>query len=90
LGNITNLPVFFVATLILLLTPGPAVLYIVARSIDQGRLAGVVSVLSIEIGNFVHVLAVTLGLSAILVSSATGLFNCKIVGCRLSHLFGNT
>jgi threonine/homoserine/homoserine lactone efflux protein len=80
LGNIPNLPVFFVATLILLLTPGPAVLYIVARSIDQGRLAGVVSVLSIEIGNFVHVLAVTLGLSAILVSSATVYSIVKLLG----------
>ena len=53
-----------------MLTPGPAVLYIVARSLDQGRLAGFVSVLSIEVGNIVHVLAATLGLSAILVSSA--------------------
>ena len=68
--NLPNLPVFLLAALILLLTPGPAVLYIIARSLDQGRLAGFVSVLSIETGNFVHVLAATLGLSAILASSA--------------------
>ncbi len=60
-----DLSIFMLAALILLLTPGPAVLYIVARSLDQGRLAGFVSVLSIEVGNFVHVLAATLGLSAI-------------------------
>lgn len=68
--NLPNLPIFLLAALILLLTPGPAVLYIVARSVDQGRVPGLVSVLSIEVGNFVHVLAATLGLSAILLSSA--------------------
>jgi threonine/homoserine/homoserine lactone efflux protein len=68
------------AALILLLTPGPAVLYIVARSLDQGRLAGFVSVLSIEVGNFVHVLAATLGLSAILVSSAQAYAVVKYLG----------
>jgi len=75
-----NLPIFLVAALVLLLTPGPAVLYIVARSVDQGRLAGYVSVLSIETGNFVHVLAATLGLSAILASSAIAFSIVKYLG----------
>ena len=75
-----HLSIFLLATLILLLTPGPAVLYIVARSLDQGRLAGFVSVLSIEVGNFVHVLAATLGLSAILVSSAMAFAIVKYMG----------
>jgi threonine/homoserine/homoserine lactone efflux protein len=78
--NLPNLPVFLLAALILLLTPGPAVLYIVARSIDQGRAAGWVSVLSIEAGNFVHVLAATLGLSAILLSSALAFTVVKYLG----------
>ena len=78
--SLPNLPVFLLAALILLLTPGPAVLYIVARSVDQGRLAGFVSVLSIEVGNFVHVLAATLGLSAILVSSALAFSIVKYLG----------
>ncbi len=60
-----------VASLVLLLTPGPAVLYIITRSVDQGRGAGLLSVLSIETGNFFHVIAATLGLSALLLSSAT-------------------
>jgi threonine/homoserine/homoserine lactone efflux protein len=77
---IPNLPVFLLAALILLLTPGPAVLYIIARSLDQGRLAGFVSVLSIETGNFVHVLAATLGLSAILLSSALAFSIVKYLG----------
>jgi len=78
--SLPNLSIFLLAALILLLTPGPAVLYIVARSLDQGRLAGFVSVLSIEVGNFVHVLAATLGLSAILVSSALAFSIIKYLG----------
>jgi len=68
------------AALILLLTPGPAVLYIIARSMDQGRLAGFVSVLSIEVGNSFHVLAATLGLSALLLSSALAFTVVKYLG----------
>ena len=78
--QLLNLPVFLLAVLILLLTPGPAVLYIIARSMDQGRLAGFVSVLSIESGNSVHVLAATLGLSAILMSSALAFSIVKYLG----------
>jgi threonine/homoserine/homoserine lactone efflux protein len=78
--HLPNLPVFILAALILLLTPGPAVLYIIARSMDQGRLAGFVSVLSIEVGNSFHVLATTLGLSAILLSSALAFTIVKYLG----------
>jgi threonine/homoserine/homoserine lactone efflux protein len=60
---------FLLAALVLLLTPGPAVLYIIGRSLDQGRAAGLVSVAGIEIGNSCHVLAAGLGLSALLVAS---------------------
>lgn len=76
----SKLPLFLLASLILLLTPGPAVLYIIAGSVDQGRAAGLVSVLSIEIGNFFHVLAATFGLSAILLSSATAFAVIKYLG----------
>jgi threonine/homoserine/homoserine lactone efflux protein len=78
--DLPNLSVFLLATLVLLLTPGPAVLYIIARSLDQGRLAGFVSVLSIETGNFILVLAATLGLSAILASSALAFSIVKYLG----------
>ena len=78
--HLQNLPVFLLAALILLLTPGPAVLYIIARSMDQGRVAGFISVLSIETGNSVHVLAATLGLSAILMSSALAFSIVKYLG----------
>ena len=66
--NFDRLPLFLFASLVLLLTPGPAVLYIIARSIDQGRVAGLVSVLSVEVGNFFHAVLAALGLSALLLS----------------------
>jgi threonine/homoserine/homoserine lactone efflux protein len=75
-----NLPVFIAASLVLLLTPGPAVLYIIARSVHQGRRAGLASVVGIELGNLVHVLAATLGLSAILLTSALAFSTVKYAG----------
>ena len=66
----TNIGLFVGAALVLLLVPGPAVLYIVARSMAQGRIAGFVSDLGIHSATLVHVLAAALGLSALLASSA--------------------
>jgi threonine/homoserine/homoserine lactone efflux protein len=58
------------ATLALLLMPGPAVLYIIARSIRQGRMAGFVSALGIGLAAIVHILFAAFGLSALLMQSA--------------------
>jgi len=71
---------FLVAALALLLMPGPAVLYITARSANQGRLAGLISVLAIETANFLQAVAATLGLSAILLSSALAFDVVKYLG----------
>ena len=76
----STLAVFVVAALALLVVPGPAVLYIVARGIDQGRAAGVVSALGVEAGSLVHVAAAALGLSAVLASSATAFAAVKYLG----------
>ncbi len=75
-----NLLLFVTATLALLLVPGPAVIYIMTRSIDQGRTAGLVSVAGIESAAFVHTLAAALGLSAILLSSALAFDIVKYIG----------
>ena len=75
-----RLAVFTVAALALLLVPGPAVLYVVARSIDQGRRAGLASVLGIHVGTLVHIAAATVGLSALVVSSAVAFTAVKIAG----------
>jgi threonine/homoserine/homoserine lactone efflux protein len=71
---------FVVASLVLLLTPGPAVLYIVARSVQQGRTAGLVSVVGIHLGSIVHIIAAAVGLSALLVSSALAFAVMKYLG----------
>ena len=75
-----SLAVFVVAALALLLVPGPAVLYVVARSIHQGRRAGLASVLGIHVGTLVHIAAATAGLSALLVSSSVAFTVVKITG----------
>jgi threonine/homoserine/homoserine lactone efflux protein len=90
----TNLGLFISAALVLLLVPGPAVLYIVARSVEQGRLAGFVSDLGIHTATLVHVAAATLGLSAILASSALAFSVVKYAGAAyliwlgLKKIFG--
>ena len=71
---------FVVAALALLLVPGPAVVYVVARSVEGGRSAGLVSVLGVEMGTLVHVAFAAAGLSAILASSATAFSVVKWLG----------
>jgi threonine/homoserine/homoserine lactone efflux protein len=71
---------FVAASVVLLLTPGPAVLYIVARSVEQGRRAGLISVLGIHLGTIVHITAAAVGLSALLVSSALAFAIVKYLG----------
>ncbi|GAA0396712.1 RhtB family transporter [Acrocarpospora corrugata] len=78
--DITALAVFAVATLALLVVPGPAVVYIVTRSVAQGRGAGLVSVLGVHAGSVVHVVAAALGLSALLATSATAFLVVKYLG----------
>jgi threonine/homoserine/homoserine lactone efflux protein len=74
------LAVFSLAALAILAVPGPAVVYIVTRSIHQGRAAGLASVLGIHVGTLVHLSFATLGLSAVLVSSATAFTVVKLLG----------
>jgi threonine/homoserine/homoserine lactone efflux protein len=76
----TSFGMFVLAALVLLLTPGPAVLYIVARSIDQGRRAGLVSMLGVHAGTLVHVASAAAGLSALLAASATAFSTVKYLG----------
>jgi threonine/homoserine/homoserine lactone efflux protein len=76
----SSLGLFVIAALVLLLTPGPAVLYIVTRSIDQGRRAGLVSVLGVHVGTLAHIFAAAAGLSALLAASATAFGVVKYLG----------
>jgi threonine/homoserine/homoserine lactone efflux protein len=78
--DVTTFALFVVAALALLLVPGPAVFYVVARSVEGGRITGLVSVLGIELGTLVHVVFAAAGLSAILASSATAFSVVKWLG----------
>ena len=80
LPDISHLTLFITATLVLLAIPGPAVLYIVAQSVEHGRRAGLTAVCGIHVGSLVHVAAATVGLSALLVSSAVAFSAVKLVG----------
>ncbi|MCK6541199.1 LysE family translocator [bacterium] len=62
----SDIVLFFTATLLLNLSPGPDMIYVIARSIGQGKLAGVVSSLGIFAGCFFHIIAASLGLTALL------------------------
>ena len=92
--GLTNLGLFTGAALVLLLIPGPAVLYIIARSVEQGRLAGFISDLGIHAATLVHVAAAALGLSALLASSALAFSIVKWAGAAylvwlgLKKIFG--
>ncbi|HEY7928111.1 MAG TPA: LysE family translocator [Candidatus Dormibacteraeota bacterium] len=72
--------VFAIASLALLVIPGPAVMYIVTRSVDEGRAAGLASVAGVHLGTVVHVSAAALGISALLASSAEAFTLVKLAG----------
>ena len=77
---LSTLPFFVAASLALLVIPGPAVLYILARSSSQGRRAGLVSVAGVHAASVAHVIAAVAGLSAIIVASAAAFTGVKIAG----------
>jgi threonine/homoserine/homoserine lactone efflux protein len=78
--SLSTLPVFVAASIVLLVIPGPAVLFIVARSSAQGARAGLVSVLGVHTATTVHVFAAIAGLSALVVASSIAFAGVKIVG----------
>ena len=71
---------FAIASLALLVIPGPAVLYVINRSISDGRSIALAGVAGLELGNFVHVIAATIGLSALIAASATAFGIVKWIG----------
>ena len=71
---------FIAAALVVLLIPGPGVLYVLVRSLSQGQRAGVVSAAGLSVGALVHVVAATAGLSALLLASATAFGVVKALG----------
>jgi len=80
--------VFAAAAVALAVVPGPAVLYIVAQSIDGGRAGGLVSALGVATGGLVHVVGATIGLSALIASSATAFTAVKFAGAAYLVVLG--
>jgi threonine/homoserine/homoserine lactone efflux protein len=80
--------VFVPAALLLLAIPGPAVLYIVATSVEGGRRKGLLSVAGVHLGSLVHVAAAVAGLSALIVSSAIAFSTIKYVGAAYLVVVG--
>lgn len=76
----TSLLIFIAASLALLIIPGPAVFYIIARTLEQGRLAGLVSTLGITFASVIHVIFAALGLSALILKSAIMFSIIKYLG----------
>jgi threonine/homoserine/homoserine lactone efflux protein len=79
---------FVAAALALLLVPGPAVVYVVVRSVSGGRLTGLVSVLGIELGTLLHVVFAAAGLSAVAFSVVKWLGAAYLVWIGLKQIFG--
>jgi threonine/homoserine/homoserine lactone efflux protein len=86
--NAPTLALFSLAAIALAIVPGPAVAYIVTQSVDKGRRAGIVSALGIASGGLVHVAAATVGLSALIASSAAAFTVVKLVGAAYLIVVG--
>jgi threonine/homoserine/homoserine lactone efflux protein len=86
--DLNSLISFAVASVALLVIPGPAVIYIVNRSVANGRQIGLAAVVGLELGTFMHVLAATVGLSAILATSENAFNVVKYLGASYLVLIG--
>jgi threonine/homoserine/homoserine lactone efflux protein len=75
-----HLEIFVSAALVMLLIPGPVVLYVVGLSAEQGRVSGLVSILGVHAATLVDVVAATLGLSAVVASSELAFGVVKYAG----------
>jgi threonine/homoserine/homoserine lactone efflux protein len=86
--SLSTYALFIATALALLAIPGPAVLYVVGRSIDQGRTAGLASVLGITTGTIVHITAATVGLSSLVLASKVAFDGVRYVGAAYLILLG--
>ncbi len=84
----TTFAVFAVACIAFLVIPGPSVFYIVTRSLVQGRRAGVTSMLGVQAGGLVHVVAAAFGVSALIASSAAAFTVVKYAGAAYLVFLG--
>ncbi len=86
--SLSTYAVFVATCLALLAIPGPAVLYIVSRSIDQGRTAGLLSALGVTTGTLAHVTAAAVGLSSLVLASSTAFGAVRYAGAAYVVVLG--
>ena len=86
--SLSTYALFIATALVLLAIPGPAVLYVVGRSIDQGRTAGLASVLGITTGTIGHITAATVGLSSLVLASKVAFDAVRYAGAAYLVLLG--
>jgi len=86
--SVSTLLLFVAASLALLAIPGPAVIYVVTRSIEQGRRAGLISMLGVELGTLTYALAATAGLSGLLAASTVAFTVVKYAGAAYLVVLG--
>ena len=86
--DLTKLPLFLTAALLLAIAPGPGMLYVLARSLAGGRREGVLSSLGTFAGGMVHVLAAAAGVSVILAKSAVAFATVKYAGAAYLCFLG--
>jgi len=86
--SLSTYAVFVATALALLAIPGPAVLYVVTRSIEMGRAGGLASVAGITTGTFTHVALATAGLSSLILASKTAFDTVKYVGAAYLIVLG--
>jgi threonine/homoserine/homoserine lactone efflux protein len=84
----STLATFAAAAFALVALPGPNMIYLVARSVSEGKRAGLVSALGVETGTLVHTAAAAIGLSALLASSATAFSIVKYAGAAVLVYLG--
>ena len=84
----TTYGLFILTALALLAIPGPAVLYVVSRSIDQGRRAGIASVAGISTGTIVHVGLAAVGLSSLVLASKVAFDGVRYAGAAYLIFLG--
>jgi threonine/homoserine/homoserine lactone efflux protein len=86
--SLSTISAFALASVVLLVIPGPAVLYILNRSVSDGRAVGLAAVGGLELGNLVHAIAAAVGLSAVLATSAAAFTVVKWLGAAYLILVG--
>jgi threonine/homoserine/homoserine lactone efflux protein len=86
--SLSTYAVFLATAMVLLAIPGPAVLYVVTRSIEMGRPGGLASVAGITTGTVVHVALATAGLSSLILASAVAFDAVKYVGAAYLLFLG--